>query len=401
MSTPTEPNSAGAIDVAAWRERIRSDTLSNYHFVMGRSFRRLGDTEQAIQAFRRAIDANPEHALAYGLLADCLRAARRPEADDIHRTALSLEPRYAAAAAAIDLADQASHLQHQDPGGALALLERAYALDSARDARSMVADVLLQIADLLTQSDSTTALLALEKGALMFPDNPGILAQLGRAYDVAERWDEAIHCFEASLKIEPGQMSLLFRLATTLNEACRFEETITIDRHAPTLPPSEIASLHLYQAMALIGLNRGGEAVRLLQSSPSQSTSALATLGLAHLAAGEIDQAEGTLTRAMKIEAQHPAVLGWLGLTQQRKGHFEQALDLHNRAIKAAPSLIMSRFDRALTLEAMNRRTEALEEHRHVLSHVRRGLEYYIRTRPWAAAETLRTYQNLGLALMR
>lgn len=397
-----ESSSAGTatIDAAAWRERIRQETFSNYHFEMGRSLRQLGDTEQAVKALRRAIQEEPDHVLAHGLLVDCLRNTRHPEAEESHRAALSLDPRYAVAVAAVDLADQANRLiQRQDTNGALALLDRARALDPVGAARAIVTDTLLQLSHALSQSDPASALSVLEKAAAMDPDDFWVLAQLGSAYDVAERWDEAIRCFEAGLKIVPTHETLLSRLLASLNMACRFEDTVSAARHGAA--QSTGSALSLYLAVALIGLDRNSEAVKVLQGVSSPNVAAMATLGLAHLAAGELDQAEGVLTRSMQTDAGNPVLLGWLGLVRQRQGDFDKALALHARAIEAAPTLAMSRLDRALTLDAMNRHEEALEEHRHVLVHAGRRVEYWIRSRPWASSATLPIYQGLGLTLMR
>lgn len=53
------------VDIDAWRQRIRCDTFGNYHLQMGIAIENEGNAEAALDAYRRAMDVNPDDSAAY------------------------------------------------------------------------------------------------------------------------------------------------------------------------------------------------------------------------------------------------------------------------------------------------------------------------------------------------
>jgi len=83
------------IDFSAWRRAIRQDTLGRYHYEMGRAFAKQGETDMAVAAFHRALEAKPDLGVAALALADWLeRTGRQSEGEAVRQRTLAVAPDY-------------------------------------------------------------------------------------------------------------------------------------------------------------------------------------------------------------------------------------------------------------------------------------------------------------------
>jgi len=66
-------------------------------------------------------------------------------------------------------------------------------------------------------------------------------------------------------------------------------------------------------------------------------------LAIRHHQAGQLREAEMVLTQVLRVQPKHPDALRWLGLVAQSTGHFPEALQLLNQALRINPRSIESR----------------------------------------------------------
>jgi tetratricopeptide (TPR) repeat protein len=157
----------------------------------------------------------------------------------------------------------------------------------------------------LARKDAARAGEILAAAATAFPDDAGIVSNLGIAHQLAGRLDEAIICFERAAALTPEADAPLQSLATT-----RFM--------ANDLPGAQAAI------------------EQVLARSPD-AAEAVSLLGLIAMASGDKEVAEGHLRRALALNPNDAAGLRTLSICCYDRHRFEEALHLAERARLAAP----------------------------------------------------------------
>ncbi|MHC4440492.1 MAG: tetratricopeptide repeat protein, partial [Planctomycetota bacterium] len=174
-------------------KNIREEFLNDYSFVRaGNEFFKAGDTENAIQEYRRALELNPNNAEAHLRLGFLMYNAKRMFEEGIshYNQALKANPK--------------DPRIHHDLGMAL-LHQRQF--DKAIEHLSV-------------------ALRGMPKGLDKQYNPVGMHFNLALAFSFAERHEEAITHFSEVVRLDPKNASAHYRLARSYAEVRRFSEAV-------------------------------------------------------------------------------------------------------------------------------------------------------------------------------
>lgn len=314
------------------------------HNTLGASLQALGRMDEAVDAYRRAVQIDASYADAAGNLGRALLAARRPgEALALSAEVLTRLPRFLPMAVI---------------GGQAAL-----AMGRLEDARSHFAR-------------------ALE----LSPGDPGILGLLGHVHSRLGQHAQSLRCFDELLAREPGNAGAHNNRATALLALKRPSEAESALRRATSLDASLAAPWHnLGCALLALGraaeaeeaerkalaidphyteatvglcaalnrLNRGAEAQPLLRPVLARDPANLgATINLATALSLDRrpDEAIAVMTEAVRRSPDDPDARGFAAFLLSQGGRYEESLAQYDQAIRLAPRAVHWQVLRALAM---------------------------------------------------
>jgi predicted O-linked N-acetylglucosamine transferase (SPINDLY family) len=254
---------------------------------------RLGETQEALTSFDRAIACDPQSAAAHGNRGDVLaQLGRLPEAVDSYRHALEVEPDSVPTwcnlgAAQVELGDVLEALAsydrvvaldpmfaeaHVNRGNILLLLGReqdaAQAYDAAlrlrpdyleaREARS--AALLRQAAAYIALGQKQDALACFDEAIAGDPSNADALSNRGLLLHSLNRFDEALGSLDRALMVEPNHSNAHNNRGVVLSDTGRHAQALASYDRALAISPQDAGAL-CNRAKALLGLCREGEAL--------------------------------------------------------------------------------------------------------------------------------------------
>ena len=74
------------------------------------------------------------------------------------------------------------------------------------------------------------------------PGNPDAIYNLGNVFKEAERWQEALSCYETTLGLRPENPEALNNLGTCLKEVERYEYSEIVFRRALSIRPAFVGA---------------------------------------------------------------------------------------------------------------------------------------------------------------
>jgi tetratricopeptide (TPR) repeat protein len=244
---------------------------------LGNALGRLGELDEAVASFRRALLLNPDFAEAHNNLGHALLDLGQPgNAAASCRRAIGLRPRYAEA--------------HDNLG--CALLELGRFDDAAASHRRA---------------------LEIEPGFAEARNNLGLaLLELGRV-------DDALASYRRALEINPKFAEAHNNLGNALRSLGKLDDAVTSYRRALEIKPN-FAAAHCNLGVAQRLQSRTAEAQascrRALEIDP-QSAAALMVLADASADRGQFAEAEDLFNRALSIEPESPEACA--GIVRLRK----------------------------------------------------------------------------------
>ncbi|CAO3383326.1 tetratricopeptide repeat protein [Azospirillum argentinense] len=397
MASTISQDSAPAIDVDAWRARIRAETFGSYHLEMGIALRREGASEKALESFERALGQWPTSSAAHFELITTLdEMGRTVEAEQARRRALAVNPRYVREG----------------------LLERARAhrLANAEDALALypqVAEAWPECAEAQVFSSywyevtnrPVQAAAAWDKAVRApggFDEEARSLAQsyyrlaiMRMASTVA---DTSIPCFERAVALEPERSEFLIQMLQALASIGLADRAVAMEPAAKALFPADAGVEMSFVASHLISgdfrkaMDRGERCARI---APDNVDGALFH-GLACLVAGDIEASAALLNTPRVAAVPHGAT--YLGLLLHTQGHLAEAEAAHDRTRRDNPQDVFAMVNLALLYEDTGRRQEAEDLHLKAIAGAPRLLRALAHLRPvWARDRLLRRYDVAGI----
>jgi TolB-like protein/Flp pilus assembly protein TadD len=327
---------------------------------------------EAERYFRKAIELDPNFALAYSGLADSLavrldytdapRAATLERAQAAVNTALKLDPGLADAWASAGLIEVQG--DHRDRAGEM--FRRAIELNPNHAmARKWYGLSLMNLGRLEEGAAQ------LEQAARLDPMSAIVQQNLGSALEAQGRFADAASQYRKAIEIDPlmpGSYTFLAWLVA--NAMDDFVAAVPLAEKAVELDPDNPFDMMLlawlYQAL-------GDDAafdrmLRLAQKRWPDNVMVSMSLGLRDLQGGDRNGAERYARRALKANPREAGALWLLGMIDYRQGRYGESVARYREAypelFSAAPSVDVSNFvpaiDMVPALQKLGKTDEAL-----------------------------------------
>ncbi|MEG3836971.1 tetratricopeptide repeat protein [Microcoleus sp. Z1_C3] len=249
--------------IAAYRNAIElNPDLSWSHHNLGEALAKLGKLEEAIAAFRRAIELNPDFSWSYHHLGDVLeRQQQWEESVAVFHQAIELNPEHFGSY--VGLGNSLEKLGQLDE--AIAAYRRGSELNPKADwIQYRLGEVLQQRTQLDLEGAIVSYRRAIElnpddvqayrKLLQIDPDNLEVLLLLGKALIKQEQWDEAIAAYRHITELNPDDVQAHYRLGELLIKQGDLEGAINTLRHSLELTPdSDESYYNLGEALSAQG----------------------------------------------------------------------------------------------------------------------------------------------------
>jgi tetratricopeptide (TPR) repeat protein len=352
-------------------ERIYRTVLSNQpgHLdalqLLGVVAHQQGDHRQAVELISRAVAGNSGNAAYHANLAEAYRALGQfDRAVDCSRTALGLQPDFAAAANTLGLvllarnqaeaaAEQFRAALRSQPGFALACTNLGNALRLRGDVAGALAhfrravELDANLAEgqsnlgqfLLEQNQPREALVHCREAVRLRPDLPEAHANLGNALRELARLEEAKQCYAQALRLNPNLAMTYNNMAQTLQEEGRPDDARAWYGRGLELDP-HLARLHCNLASLFAEQENQSEAVRCYETAlrlDPNYAEAHAGLGGVWHQQGRYEDARERYRLALRHKPNCAPALCCLGQVCEEFGDFAEAERYLREAIRHDP----------------------------------------------------------------
>jgi tetratricopeptide (TPR) repeat protein len=306
-------------------------------FRAGVAAQQRGELEQAADAYRRAIEAEPRYAEAHANLGAVLaQLGQYDQAVSCYERALLINPQLNAARLNLGLA-------HYRVGALTAAVE-AFKAAHAADPSLLQARQLLGLVLVETGKDAE-AIPHLEASAQAQPDEPAVLFALGRAY--ARRGDGRADAIAERLSNSREGLPLWHQLrGLGLQQDGRHEQALTAFEAAAALNDT-LPRLYVNIGVSRLALGDHGGARRAFEVALTRSDrDAAADVYLAWLDEQDdrLVDARRHAERAVKLDGDLPESQGLLGRILLKEGSTAAATGHLERAVSADPQNASWRF---------------------------------------------------------
>jgi predicted O-linked N-acetylglucosamine transferase (SPINDLY family) len=264
-----------------------------------------GQLQQAEQAYRQILQANPHHADALHLLGlVAFQVGRHDVAINLIREAISSNP---------------------FEGG------YHYNLGTVYQAAGRTAE----------------ALKSFEQAVLLNPNHAEAQYNLGNALMGQGKIEQAVKSFQTAVKLKPNYPEAWSNLGYTLTQLGKIDEAIAACRESLRLKPQSHAALNNL-GHALYEKHEEGEAQKCFEEAlrlKPDFADALLNLGNIYYLQGRVDQALGCFQKASQLQPQSATARRSMGqaLADQRK--LDEAITELRQALRLNPGLADAHFD--------------------------------------------------------
>ncbi|MBN2315329.1 MAG: tetratricopeptide repeat protein [Sedimentisphaerales bacterium] len=341
------------------------------HALIGATAVELGRIDEAIGAFRQALQIKPDYAEARSSLADALAGQDR-----------------------LDEAIKHYHRAIQDkPDHATTYCNLGVAMSA--------------------KGDLNEAVTYMSRALEIKPDFAEAHNSLGGVLVAQGKLDEAIKHYEAALQIKPHYIHARYNLASVLGWQGKFDEAIgQFERALQT--QSDYVEAYCGLGLTFLSQGKSDEAVRsfyrALQVKPD-CIEAHSSLGDILSDLKELDEAIDHYHQALSADPQNAHVHCNLGVALVRQGKLNEAVDHFRRAVQIKPDHTEAYNNLGSLLAATGRLDEAIRYLRQALQsksgsspHLQTGngrTIHYYRQNLQSKADYARVHYNLGGMLVR
>lgn len=269
----------------AWVEKAQAINADNPRTLnlFGRVLDHRGDLDGAEQAFRRAVERDPDYPDALANLGHVLlRTGRAAEAEPLFRRAIDHDREHGLANLSLGA------ILYEQGRPELAVLHLQAGIRRELTNRPGQFTLAMALHELGRFDEAITAYRRLVAAG---DDDPRVYSGLAEALDVLGDTDVAMAGFESALELDPGFPPAAAGLARIMTRKGRIPEAMQL--LAPLADRGDApACLHLAQAQALRDSGRDDEALRLLAELVKRPGDA-ADLAPAHFMLGDLLDARG------------------------------------------------------------------------------------------------------------
>ena len=328
LLTADNGNAAAAADLIRRAIALRSNVV-DYHQNLARVLRTAGQTDEAIDALRAALDVSPTPGVAYELVEVLVAAGRPAEAVGAMERVVEHEPAAESHALLGELLLAAGRL----PDAYRSLMRAVQLRPDWPAVHAVLASVQDRQGDLAQAEASYRRALALDEGSPDVCNNLGsVLLRMGRPAEAAELLRRAV-----ALRPEfPQAQNNLGRALNAVGKpdeaAARFRAAVA---QAPDFPEAWDGL-----GRVLLGQRRWADAAAALRRSTDLRPTAagLVDLSVATGATDDTDAALDALRRAAALAPTSAEVFRQLGATLRWSGQVPEAIAAYLRAIELDPA---------------------------------------------------------------
>lgn len=286
-------------------KKVVSADPANYQawFDLGFAENALGNTQEAMAAYRKSVAAKPgvfESNLNLGLM---LAKAGQPDAEQFLRAATMLKP-----------------TANTDEGHARAWLSLAHVLETSRPAE---------------------AIEAYKQAASLEPKNPEAHLSAGLLLERENQFADAEHEYRQALEIDPGSGDALTELAYIYMRGNRFSEAAEVLRKLVSLHPADAAA-HMQLGRVLAARGNNDDAISELQTAASLEPNNVGLqrdLADLYSSAKKYDQAEAQYRSLIAITPNDAQLHHGLGVVLLKQKKFALAQQELLTTVKLKPDL--------------------------------------------------------------
>ena len=186
------------------------------------------------------------------------------------------------------------------------------------------------------QGKSDEALRSLLSAIQSSPDDPEFFLHMGNIHEDTGNYEEAVSAFKQGLEINPRDVNLRFRLGAVYDQWGMKESSIEEMKTVIRINPEHANALnYLGYTYADLGKNLD-EAERLIKDAlryEPESGAFTDSLGWVYFKKGLFDQALKVLERAVTLVPDDPIILEHLGDAYQKVNDRAKALEFYNRSL--------------------------------------------------------------------
>ena len=290
-------------------------------FCLGNTYNGLGRSDDAIDAYRKALRINPEYPSAWNNLGYAYdNLGHYDDAIDAYRKALRINPEYAGAW--ISLGNTYDNLGHYDD-----------AIDAYR------------------------------KALRINPEDALAWNNLGYAYNNLGHYDDAIDACRKALRINPEDALAWNNLGISYRNLNRYDDAIAAYREALRINP-EGAVTWYNLGITYKNLNRYDDAIdayrKALRINPEYA-GAWSGLGISYDDLGRYDDAIAAYREALRINPEGAVTWYNLGITYKNLGRYDDAIAAWREALRINPEDADTWQNLSIAYRKVGRNTEADE----------------------------------------
>jgi tetratricopeptide (TPR) repeat protein len=305
---------------------------------------RAGQWRQAAECCHRLVQAQPENADAWQLLARAAAAlGEHTAAAAAYSKALELRP---------GLADLHCGLGHALAG----MGKREQAAEQYRQALRLDpthAEAAMHCGIGLAQDGRLAeALPLLHQAVAGCPASAVAHHNLGVALAQSGQKEEALHQLSEAVRLDPNYADARCNLGNVLRDLRRHEEAVEHYRKAVQLRP-DYAAACCNLGLAYSDTRRHAQAIVMLSHATRLDPTAKESwnnLGLALADVGRFAEAQAAYEQALKIDPRYAEAVANLGSCFKEQGRLEEALAAYELALWLQPDSVSARYNQALAL---------------------------------------------------
>jgi tetratricopeptide (TPR) repeat protein len=265
--------------------------------ICGVFYKEIGQLDEAVKRFKKALSINPEYVEAHNNLGVTLQnLGLMDEAVKSYEKAIAFKPDYTEA--------------HHNLG------------------------VTLQNLGLMDE-----AVKSYEKAIAFKPDYIGAHNKLGNIFKELRQLDEAVKSYEKVIAINPDYAEAHYNLGNTLRELGQLETAIKSYEKVIAIKP-DYADVHFNLGDTLRQLGQLDEAVKCYKKAISikvDFADAYNNLGVSLKRLGQLDEAVKCYKKAISIKVDFANAHNNLGVALQKLGHPDKAIKCYKKALAIKP----------------------------------------------------------------
>jgi protein O-GlcNAc transferase len=314
------------------RRALAVEPRARSYVLLGRALVELGDTQEALASFERAIACEGEYADAHGNRGDVLAGlGRLEEAIASYRRAIAIDPGTLANWCNLGAAE--AELGRHDE--ALTSYERAIALAPNFVEAHVIRGNLLRV---LGRNDE--ALASYDRALAAAPDDISALTGRADLLVALKRPDQALASIDHLVSLNPSDAGALSNRGFLLQSLNRHDEALASLDRALAIDPSHAGAL-VNRGALLAEFGRHGDALasydRAVAVSPAD-VRAHCNRSKTLLALNRYNDALASAERALVIDAAHVESIYTHGLVLGRLHRYDEAVAAFERVLELAPA---------------------------------------------------------------